>query len=61
MSAKRLEDFFNKIHNKKNKIPEGSVMKPKIIVHGGASNSQRNEPERKIDVINACKIPLALL
>jgi beta-aspartyl-peptidase (threonine type) len=36
-------------------------MKPKIIVHGGASNSQRNEPERKIDVINACKIGYEVL
>lgn len=30
-------------------------MKPKIIVHGGASNSNKNEPERQKDVINACK------
>ncbi len=30
-------------------------MKPKIIVHGGASNSSKNEPERQKDVINACK------
>ena len=36
-------------------------MKPKIIVHGGASNSKRNEPERKIDVINACKIGYEIL
>lgn len=31
-------------------------MKPKIIVHGGASSSNKNEPERQKDVINACKI-----
>lgn len=30
-------------------------MKPKIIVHGGASRSDNNESERKKDVINACK------
>ena len=31
-------------------------MKPKIIVHGGASNSNKNEAERQKDVIDACKI-----
>jgi beta-aspartyl-peptidase (threonine type) len=31
-------------------------MKPKIIVHGGASRSGKNETERKKDVIDACKI-----
>ena len=31
-------------------------MKPKIIVHGGASKSSKKEPEREKDVINACKI-----
>jgi len=31
-------------------------MKPKIIVHGGASRSRENESERQKDVINACKI-----
>jgi len=36
-------------------------MKPKIIVHGGASNSRKNEPERHKDVINACKIGYEIL
>jgi L-asparaginase / beta-aspartyl-peptidase len=31
-------------------------MKPKMIVHGGASRSGKNETERKKDVIDACKI-----
>ena len=31
MSAKRLEDFLNKIHNKKNKIPEYAT----IIIRPG--------------------------
>jgi beta-aspartyl-peptidase (threonine type) len=31
-------------------------MKPKIIVHGGASRSSDDESDRKKDVINACKI-----
>jgi beta-aspartyl-peptidase (threonine type) len=30
-------------------------MKPKIIVHGGASNSGKNEAERRKDVIYACE------
>jgi len=30
-------------------------MKPKIIVHGGASNSNKNELERQKDAIEACK------
>lgn len=36
-------------------------MKPKIIVHGVASNSGKNEPERQKDVINACEIGYDLL
>jgi beta-aspartyl-peptidase (threonine type) len=31
-------------------------MKPKIIVHGGASNSRKNEPARQKDLIAACKL-----
>ena len=37
------------------------VMKPKIIVHGGASNSDKHEPERQKDVINACKLGYEVL
>ena len=36
-------------------------MKPKIIVHGGASRSNDDEPDRKKDVINACKIGYEVL
>ena len=36
-------------------------MKPKIIVHGGASNSDKHEPERQKDVINACKLGYEVL
>jgi len=36
-------------------------MTPKIIVHGGASNANENEPERQKDVINACKIGYEIL
>ncbi len=36
-------------------------MKPKIIVHGGASRSGKNEPERQKDVINACNIGYEVL
>ncbi len=37
------------------------VMKPKIIVHGGANNSDKHEPERQKDVINACKLGYEVL
>ena len=33
----------------------GRDMKPKIIVHGGASNNVNNESERQKDVIKACQ------
>ncbi len=36
-------------------------MKPKIIVHGGASSSSKNEPERQKDIINACEIGYEVL
>ena len=36
-------------------------MKPKIIVHDGASNSTKNEPERQKDVISACKLGYEVL
>lgn len=36
-------------------------MKPKIIVHGGASRSGKNESERKKDVIDACEIGYEVL
>lgn len=36
-------------------------MKPKIIVHGGASNSDKDEPERQKDVINACETAYEVL
>jgi beta-aspartyl-peptidase (threonine type) len=42
-------------------VDKDRVMKPKIIVHGGASNSDKHEPERQKDVINACKLGYEVL
>lgn len=36
-------------------------MKPKIIVHGGASRSGKNESERQKDVIDACEMGYEVL
>ena len=36
-------------------------MKPKIIVHGGASHSSKNEPERQKDIISACETGYEIL